>query len=118
MIVAERVGHEKPSTPHFQIAADRTGGPTLAGTGSPAQSSMDPFRSICAGIIFLAMVLALGPRWRTLPGSVAIAIWVTGSCWAVAGIAYFLDVETKVLAPIVAIGVATGIIEWLLRRKK
>jgi len=36
----------------------------------------------------------------------------------VAVIAYFLDVETKVLAPIVAIGVATGIVEWLLRREK
>jgi hypothetical protein len=77
---------------------------------------------ICAGIILLVITLALRPKWWTriagMPSSLAIALWVTGSCWAVAATAYFLDVETKLLASVFAFGVVTGAVEWLLRRKK
>jgi len=52
-----------------------------------------------------------------LPNALAIAIWITGSCWAVAAAAWLLNAETDFLAPLAAVGVVTGGLEWLLRRK-
>jgi hypothetical protein len=51
-----------------------------------------------------------------IPTSLAIAIWVTGACWALAAIAYLLEAETTFVAPMVVIGALTGAAEWLLRR--
>ena len=52
-----------------------------------------------------------------LPTSLAIAIWVTGACWAVATAAYLLEIETAFVASMVIIGALTGMAEWLLRRR-
>jgi hypothetical protein len=52
-----------------------------------------------------------------IPTSLAIALWVTGACWAVAAIPYLLEADTTFVAPMVIIGVLTGTAEWLLRRK-
>lgn len=52
-----------------------------------------------------------------IPNALAIALWIAGSCWAVAGIAWLFDAETGLLPPLVAFGVLTGAVEWWLRRK-
>jgi hypothetical protein len=51
-----------------------------------------------------------------LPTSLAIGLWLTGACWLIAIIAYVLEIETTVVAPLMVLGVATGTAEWLLRR--
>jgi hypothetical protein len=52
-----------------------------------------------------------------LPDSLAIALWVTGSCWTLALLAYFLGGSTEWVLPLFMLGVLTGIAEWLMRRK-
>lgn len=52
-----------------------------------------------------------------LPNALAIAIWITGSCWAVAAVAWLFNAETDFLGPLVAFGVVTGAVEWFVRRK-
>ncbi len=52
-----------------------------------------------------------------LPNALAIALWITGSCWAIAGLAWLLNAETDFLTPLVAFGVVAGTLEWWLRRK-
>lgn len=51
-----------------------------------------------------------------LPAELTIGIWVACACWAVAAIAYFLNVEITFIAPMVILGVVTGAVEWLLGR--
>lgn len=53
-----------------------------------------------------------------LPRSIVIALWVTGSCWAVvlaAHVAGFTIANGTVFA-LVVFGVAAGIVEYVLRR--
>ncbi|MBS0531793.1 MAG: hypothetical protein JSS22_20745 [Proteobacteria bacterium] len=52
-----------------------------------------------------------------LPNSLSIALWVVGSCWALAAIARLTDSETGVVS-LVAIGALTGLAEWLVRRQR
>jgi hypothetical protein len=52
-----------------------------------------------------------------LPNALAIAIWITASCWAVAAVAWLVDTETDFLTPLVVFGAVTGAVEWWLRRK-
>ena len=52
-----------------------------------------------------------------LPNALAIALWIVGSCWAVAGLAWLVDAETEFLGSLVVFGVVTGPVEWWLRRK-
>jgi hypothetical protein len=52
-----------------------------------------------------------------IPTTLAIAIWATGACWFVAAIAYFLDVETTIVEPLVIVAALGGTAEWMLRRK-
>jgi hypothetical protein len=52
-----------------------------------------------------------------LPNALAIALWIAGSCWAVAGLAWLFSAETGFLGPLVAFGVVSGTLEWWLRRK-
>lgn len=51
-----------------------------------------------------------------LPDSLVIALWVVGSCWALAVIAYIVG-ETELILPLVVFGVLTGIAEWILRQR-
>lgn len=61
------------------------------------------------------------PRTRLppprLPNALAIALWIAGSCWAVAAVAWLLNAETDFLVALVAFGAASGALEWWLRRK-
>jgi hypothetical protein len=50
-----------------------------------------------------------------LPGSIVIALWVVGSCWAVVLVAYLFDVADGLVFPLVIFGVATGIAEYMKR---
>ena len=52
-----------------------------------------------------------------IPTPLAIAIWITGACWLVAAIPYFLEIDATFVAPMVIVGALTGVAEWLLRRK-
>ena len=46
-----------------------------------------------------------------LPDSLAIALWVTGSCWTLALLAYFLGESTEWVLPLFMLGILTGIAE-------
>jgi len=50
-----------------------------------------------------------------LPHSLAIALWVVGSSWAVMIAAYLLGAETGVVIPLVLLGMITGMTEWMMR---
>ena len=51
-----------------------------------------------------------------LPDSLAIALWIVGSCWMLAIIAYAFGGSTEWILPLFILGLATGVAEWLLRR--
>jgi hypothetical protein len=53
---------------------------------------------------------------KTLPDSLTIAMWVAGSSWALAILAYLLGGPIEWILPLVMLGVLTGIAEWVLRR--
>ncbi len=65
------------------------------------------------------MTMAGPPRERSsrsrLPHSLAIALWVTGSIWAVAIAAYLLDADTELIVPLMMLGLLTGMAEWIMR---
>ncbi len=52
-----------------------------------------------------------------LPDSLAIALWITGSSWALAIAVCLLGGSSEWIFPLVMLGVLTGIAEWILRRK-
>jgi hypothetical protein len=51
-----------------------------------------------------------------LPDSLAIAVWIVGSCWAVAIVAYISGASTEFLFPLFLFGLISGMAEWVLRR--
>jgi len=51
-----------------------------------------------------------------LPDSLAIGLWITGSCWALALVAYLFGASTEWLLPLFMLGLLTGVAEWYLRR--
>jgi hypothetical protein len=51
------------------------------------------------------------------PDSLAIACWITGSCWGFALLAYLLDAAADWMLPLVVLGMITGIAEWIMRQK-
>jgi hypothetical protein len=51
-----------------------------------------------------------------LPESLSIALWITGSCWVLAVIAYASGASAEWLVPLFTLGLATGVAEWVLRR--
>lgn len=53
-----------------------------------------------------------------LPDSLAIALWVVGSCWSLAIVAYAFGGPMELILPLVALGVLTGMAEWLARKKQ
>jgi hypothetical protein len=52
-----------------------------------------------------------------LPDSLAIALWIVGSCWALAIAAYAFGGSNELLFPLMVLGMLTGIAEWVLGRK-
>ena len=52
-----------------------------------------------------------------LPNSLAIALWITGSSWALAIVAYLLGGSREWIFPLFMLGVLTSIAEWAFRRK-
>ncbi len=53
-----------------------------------------------------------------LPDSLAISFWVVGSCWALAIIIYIFGGSREWIFPLVALGVLTGVAEWVMRQRK
>jgi hypothetical protein len=51
-----------------------------------------------------------------LPEALAIALWITGSCWAVAALAYVSGASTEWVLPLFFFGCVTGVVEWIKRR--
>jgi hypothetical protein len=52
-----------------------------------------------------------------LPDSLAIALWVVGSCWALAIVAHLFGLSPEWIVTLVVLGIFTGIVEWTMRRK-
>jgi len=52
-----------------------------------------------------------------LPDSLSIALWVVGSCGALAILACAFGELRQLVGPLVAIGLLTGLAEWVMRRK-
>lgn len=52
-----------------------------------------------------------------LPDSLAIGLWITGSMWALAILAYLLDASTEWILPLFVFGVLTGVAEWVMRQR-
>jgi H+/Cl- antiporter ClcA len=53
-----------------------------------------------------------------LPDSLSIALWITATSWIVAFMAYLVGASTDWLFPLVALGVCTGIAEWVMRKER
>ena len=51
-----------------------------------------------------------------LPDSLAIGLWITGSCWVLAILAYLFGGSTEWIFPLFMFGVFTGIAEWIMSR--
>ena len=52
-----------------------------------------------------------------LPNSLTIALWITGSSWALAIVAYLSGGSREWLFPLFMLGALTGVAEWVLRKK-
>ncbi|MBN9601754.1 MAG: hypothetical protein J0G33_02365 [Afipia felis] len=50
-----------------------------------------------------------------LPHSLAIALWTTGSIWAVTVAAYLLGADMELIVPLMVFGMLTGVAEWMTR---
>jgi len=53
-----------------------------------------------------------------LPDSLSNALWVVGSCRALAILACAFGEQRGMILPLVAIGLLTGLAEWVMRRKE
>ena len=59
-----------------------------------------------------------------IPEALAIALWVTGTCWAVAALAYLFGGSTQgaspsaIVFPLFIMGCVAGIAEWIMRRMR
>jgi hypothetical protein len=47
------------------------------------------------------------------PGSLSIALWLTGSTWVVAILAYFLHASDNIVGAVFAFGLVAGLLEWI-----
>jgi hypothetical protein len=52
-----------------------------------------------------------------LPDSLAIGLWITGSTWLLAILAYLFGGSMEWILPLFVLGVLTGIAEWVMRQK-
>jgi hypothetical protein len=50
-----------------------------------------------------------------LPDSLAIGLWITGSCWALAILAALFGASIEWLLPLFILGLLTGLAELILR---
>jgi hypothetical protein len=53
-----------------------------------------------------------------LADALAIALWIVGSCWVLAILAYAFGGPPKLILLIFVLGVVTGVAEWAYRRSK
>jgi len=51
------------------------------------------------------------------PETLFIALWIVGSCWLLAILAYLLGASREWIVPLFVLGLLTGIAEWVVRRK-
>jgi hypothetical protein len=51
------------------------------------------------------------------PAPLAIAFWTVGAYWAVAGLAYLCGVSTEFVIPLTVLGICTGTVELIMRRR-
>lgn len=54
---------------------------------------------------------------KTLPDPLTIAIWITGTSWMLAVLAYLLGGSAEWILPLFSLGALTGLAEWLMRQK-
>jgi hypothetical protein len=59
-----------------------------------------------------------GRTMTGIPHATIIALWVTGSCWAIALVAHLLNGPPDLVFPLLVFGALTGIVEWILRSKE
>ena len=52
-----------------------------------------------------------------LPDSLAIALWIVGSCWLLALLALLVGLDAEVIRAALLFGVVAGLAEWLARRR-
>jgi predicted PurR-regulated permease PerM len=52
-----------------------------------------------------------------LPTSLSIGLWLVGSIWLVAALAYAFDVSEEVVWAALIAGLLAGFVEWLVRRR-
>ena len=53
-----------------------------------------------------------------IPDSLAIALWLTGSLWVMAVLAYLFEAPPDLIVALAAFGILSGIAEWLVRRNQ
>jgi hypothetical protein len=53
-----------------------------------------------------------------IPYATAIALWVTGSCWAIALVVYLFNGPHDLAFPLLVFGALAGMAEWILRSKE
>jgi hypothetical protein len=51
-----------------------------------------------------------------IPSSLSIALWVVGSTWVIALLAYLMDMPGEIVLATFGLGLVTGIAEWMARR--
>jgi hypothetical protein len=52
-----------------------------------------------------------------LPDSLAIALWIVGSCWLLALLALLVGLDAEVIRAALLFGAVAGFVEWLARRR-
>jgi hypothetical protein len=55
-------------------------------------------------------------QMERVPDSLAIGLWIAGSCWALAIIGYLCGASREWIFPLFVFGVLTGVAEWVLRQ--
>jgi hypothetical protein len=52
-----------------------------------------------------------------LPNSLAIGLWVVGTCWVLAVLGYLFGASSEWMVPLIGFGALTGVAEWYLRKQ-
>jgi len=55
---------------------------------------------------------------KGLPTSLSIALWIVGSTWFIAILAYAIDAPVEVIWATFIFGLIAGLAEWLVRTSK
>jgi hypothetical protein len=59
-----------------------------------------------------------GRKMTGIPTETAIALWVAGSCWAIALVVYLFDGPPDLIFLVLGFGALTGVTELILRKMK